>query len=85
MKLFLSGQWENNVSKDTRDYVAALIEHILSLSIGDMDRFLLGLQDLSVGPLRFGSTGTCLEDELPGVLEEILGGSEYTELPASYL
>jgi hypothetical protein len=85
MKLFLSSQWENNVSKDTRDYVAAFIEHILSLSVVDMDRFLLSLQDLSVGPLRVGSMGTCMEDELPRVLEEVLGGSGCTALPISHL
>jgi hypothetical protein len=85
MKLFLSTQWENNVSKDTRDYVAALIEHIMSLSVVDMGRFLLSLQELSVGPLRVGSLGTCMEDELPKVLQEVFGGSGYTTLPISHL
>jgi hypothetical protein len=81
MRVYVSGRWDIDISKDTRQYIAALIEHISSLSMSDADRFLLSLQDLSVGPLRVGPMGTCKEDELTRVLEDVFGQSGYTVVP----
>lgn len=58
-----------------------MIEHILSLSMIDIDRLLLGMQDISVGPLRLRSIGTCSEEELPRFLDEVFGRSGYSVLP----
>ena len=81
IKLFVSDQWDRDISKDTREYIAALIEHLLSISTIDVDRLLAGIQETSVGPLRFQSSGTCNEEELPRLLEDVFGQCGFTALP----
>ena len=85
IRLFVSNQWDRDISQHTREYIGAFIEHVLSLSMIDLDRLLLGMQDTSVGQLRLGLTGACNEDELTSVVEEVLGGSGYTEPTVSNL
>jgi hypothetical protein len=83
IKLFLSDQWDRDTSKDTREYISALIEHISSISMNDIHRLLAGIQESSVGPLRLGSSETCNEEELPRLLEKVFGQCGFTALPVN--
>jgi hypothetical protein len=83
IKLFVSNQWDRDTSTDTREYVSALIEHMSTISLNDMHRLLVAIQESSVGPLRLGSSETCNEEELPRLLEKVFGQCGFTALPVN--
>src|SRR6185437_11819744 len=58
LKLFASQGWQQNLSESDREYIAAFIEHAVSLPREEIEQFLLNVESVSVGPLRPGGNGT---------------------------
>jgi hypothetical protein len=80
MKLFASRRWQQNLPEADREYIAAFIEHIVSLPKKEIDQFLMNVQGISVGPLRPGSSGICDELELTSLLNKVFGEAGYETL-----
>lgn len=80
VKVFVYTQWDKNILEDHREYITELIKYISSISESDMDQFLLGIQDLSVGPLRVGFIEDASKSSLHEVLSTIFKVSDYSVL-----
>lgn len=79
IKLFASRNRHNLPVEDSK-YIAACIEHILSLPGNEIDSFMMHVQNLSVGPLRSGKSGICEEPELMFMLNKVFGDVGYDVL-----
>jgi hypothetical protein len=77
LKLFASRRWQQILPEADREYIAAFIEHTLSLPKNEIDQFLVNVQGISVGPLRSGANGICDELELTSLLGKVFGEAGY--------
>lgn len=77
-RLYLSSTWDQGVPDSHREYVADLLQHLASLPIDELERFMQSARDFSVGPLRFSVDGTCDEQGLARLLHDTFGESGHT-------
>ena len=80
INVFVPTQFDKNISEDHRQYIAELVRCISSTPDSDMGQFLLGIQDLSVGPLRVGFIDNVSQSSLHEVIGNIFKTSGYLML-----
>lgn len=80
LEIYISNRWKEDISEPHLGYISDMIKDFLSLPLGDIDHVLANAQDMSVGPLRLGLTGTCSDNDLHRLLAEIFIQSGYSEL-----
>src|SRR5665213_1565340 len=83
LRLFVSRRWKQNLPESDREYVAAFMEHVVSLPQKEIEQLLVNVDGISVGPLRPGAGGICDELELTRLLNEVFGEIGYDVLDST--
>jgi len=78
LDLYLPVLWNDTMAPRHHEYIWTLfLEWYRRKDLTDIADTLKAMEELSVGPLRLGASGTCLKAELPHLLESIFGESGY--------